>query len=154
MLTDIQGIEDFFGDMDFKVAGTEKGITSIQVDTKIAGLSKTIIRDAIEGARKARLMIIDKITECIPGPKEEVSEYAPKTSTLKIDPEKIRDVIGAGGKVINKIIADTGVKIDIKEDGLVYVSSEDSKGVKEAIRIIEGLTKEVKVGRNISRKSN
>ncbi|WP_055070956.1 polyribonucleotide nucleotidyltransferase [Clostridium massiliamazoniense] len=146
VLTDIQGIEDFFGDMDFKVAGTEKGITSIQVDTKIAGLSKTIIRDAIEGARKARLMIIDKITECIPAAKEEVSKYAPKTSTLKIDPEKIRDVIGAGGKVINKIIADTGVKIDIKEDGLVYVSSEDSQGVKEAIRIIEGLTKEVKVG--------
>lgn len=146
VLTDIQGIEDFFGDMDFKVAGTVKGITSIQVDTKIAGLSKTIIRKAIDDARKARLMIIDKINECIPGPREEVSEFAPKTSTLQIDPEKIRDVIGTGGKVINKIIADTGVKIDIKEDGLVFVSSEDSKGVKEALRIIEGLTKEVKVG--------
>ena len=146
VLTDIQGIEDFFGDMDFKVAGTVKGITSIQVDTKIAGLSKTIIRKAIDDARKARLMIIDKINECIPGPREEVSEFAPKTSTLQINPEKIRDVIGTGGKVINKIIADTGVKIDIKEDGLVFVSSEDSKGVKEALRIIEGLTKEVKVG--------
>ena len=146
VLTDIQGIEDFFGDMDFKVAGTVKGITSIQVDTKIAGLSKTIIRKAIDDARKARLMIIDKINECIPGPREEVSEFAPKTSTLQIDPEKIRDVIGAGGKVINKIIADTGVKIDIKEDGLVFVSSEDSKGVKEALKIIEGLTKEVKAG--------
>lgn len=146
VLTDIQGIEDFFGDMDFKVAGTEKGITSIQVDTKIAGLSKTIIRDAIVGARKARMLIIDKINECIPAPKEDVSVYAPKTSTLRINPDKIRDVIGAGGKVINKIIAETGVKIDIKEDGLVYVSSENSAGVKEAMKIIEGLTKEVKVG--------
>ncbi|MGL5615721.1 MAG: polyribonucleotide nucleotidyltransferase [Sarcina sp.] len=146
VLTDIQGIEDFFGDMDFKVAGTEKGITSIQVDTKIHGLSKTIIRDAITGARVARMQIIEKINECIPSSREEVSKFAPKTSTLKIHPDKIRDVIGAGGKVINKIIADTGVKIDIKEDGLVYVSSEDLAGVKAAIKIIEGLTKEVKVG--------
>ncbi|SHK33893.1 polyribonucleotide nucleotidyltransferase [Clostridium cavendishii DSM 21758] len=146
VLTDIQGIEDFFGDMDFKVAGTVEGITSIQVDTKLTGLSKNVIRNAIIDARKARLMILDKIHECIPGPREEVSEYAPKTSTLQIDPEKIRDVIGAGGKVINKIIADTGVKIDIKEDGKVFVSSSDSKGVKDAIKIIEGLTKEVKAG--------
>ncbi|MGL5634809.1 MAG: polyribonucleotide nucleotidyltransferase [Sarcina sp.] len=146
VITDIQGIEDFFGDMDFKVAGTEKGITSIQVDTKIKGLSETIIRDAITDARKARMHILDKINECIPAPREEVSDFAPKTSTLRIDPEKIRDVIGAGGKVINKIIADTGVKIDIKEDGLVFVSSEDSAGVKEAIKIIEGLTKELKPG--------
>lgn len=146
VLTDIQGIEDFFGDMDFKVAGTEEGITSIQVDTKIKGLSEKVIHDAIYGARKARLMILDKIKECIPAPREEVSKYAPKTSTLQIDPEKIRDVIGAGGKVINKIIADTGVKIDIKEDGLVYVSSAESEGVKEAVKIIEGLTKEVKAG--------
>lgn len=146
VLTDIQGLEDFFGDMDFKVAGTVEGITSIQVDTKIAGLSEKVIHDAIYGARKARLMILDKINECIPQAREEVSKYAPKTSTLQIDPEKIRDVIGAGGKVINKIIADTGVKIDIKEDGLVYVSSPESEGVKEAIKIIEGLTKEVKTG--------
>ncbi|MGL4991090.1 MAG: polyribonucleotide nucleotidyltransferase [Sarcina sp.] len=146
VITDIQGIEDFFGDMDFKVAGTEKGITSIQVDTKIKGLSETIIRDAIVDARKARMHILEKIKDCIPESREEVSEYAPKTSTLRIHPDKIRDVIGAGGKVINKIIADTGVKIDIKEDGLVFVSSENSAGVKEAIKIIEGLTKEVKVG--------
>ncbi|SHE63549.1 polyribonucleotide nucleotidyltransferase [Clostridium fallax] len=146
VLTDIQGIEDFFGDMDFKVAGTEKGITSIQVDTKIAGLSDNCIRNAIHGARKARLFILEKIKECIPAPREEVSLYAPKTSTLQIDPEKIRDVIGAGGKVINKIIADTGVKIDIKDDGKIFVSSPDHEGVNEAIKIIEGLTKEVKVG--------
>ena len=146
VLTDIQGIEDFFGDMDFKVAGTEKGITSIQVDTKIAGLSDNCIRNAIHGARKARLFILEKIKECIPAPREEVSLYAPKTSTLQIDPEKIRDVIGAGGKVINKIIADTGVKIDIKDDGKIFVSSPDHEGVNEALKIIEGLTKEVKVG--------
>lgn len=146
VLTDIQGIEDFFGDMDFKVAGTEKGITSIQVDTKIHGLSKSIIKNAISGAKEARLMILDKIKECIPSPREEVSTYAPKTATLQIDPEKIRDVIGAGGKVINKIISDTGVKIDIKEDGKVFVSSTEMVGVKEAIKIIEGLTKEVKAG--------
>ena len=146
VLTDIQGIEDFFGDMDFKVAGTTEGITSIQVDTKIKGLSFNVIEKAIKNARKARLHILDKINECIPAPKSEVSKFAPKTSTISIDPEKIRDVIGAGGKVINKIIADTGVKIDIKEDGTVFVSSPDHDGVNEAIRIIEGLTKEVQAG--------
>ena len=140
--SDIQGIEDFFGDMDFKVAGTTEGITSIQVDTKIKGLSFNVIETAIKNARKARLHILDKINECIPEPKKEVSKFAPKTSTISIDPEKIRDVIGAGGKVINKIIADTGVKIDIKEDGTVFVSSTDHDGVNEAIRIIESLTKE------------
>ena len=146
VLTDIQGIEDFFADMDFKVAGTVEGITSIQVDTKIKGLSFKVIEDAIMGARKARLHILDKISECIPGPRGEVSTYAPKTSIISIDPEKIRDVIGAGGKVINKIIEETGVKIDIKEDGTVFVSSADHDGVNKAISIIEGLTKEVKVG--------
>lgn len=146
MLTDIQGLEDFFGDMDFKVAGTTEGITSIQVDTKIKGLSFDVISKAITDARKARVYILDKIEECIPESRKEVSKFAPKTCTISIDPEKIRDVIGAGGKVINKIIADTGVKIDIKEDGTVFVSSPDHEGVNEAIRIIEGLTKEVQVG--------
>ena len=146
VITDIQGIEDFFGDMDFKVAGTTEGITSIQVDTKIKGLSFSIIENAIRDARKARVMIIDKINKCIPQYRNEVSEFAPKTSIIQIDPEKIREVIGAGGKVINKIIADTGVKIDIKEDGTVFVSSPNHEGVNEAIKIIEGLTKDVKVG--------
>ena len=146
VITDIQGIEDFFGDMDFKVAGTVEGITSIQVDTKIKGMSFSIIENAIRGARKARVMILGKIADCIPEARKDVSIYAPKTSVINIDPEKIRDVIGAGGKVINKIIADTGVKIDIKEDGTVFVSSEDHEGVKNAIKIIEGLTKEVKAG--------
>lgn len=146
VLTDIQGLEDFFADMDFKVAGTTEGITSIQVDTKIKGLSFKVIEDAITGARKARLHILEKIDECIAAPRKEVSTYAPKTLTISIDPEKIRDVIGAGGKVINKIIEETGVKIDIKEDGTVFVSSPDHEGVDKAISIIEGLTKEVKVG--------
>jgi len=146
VLTDIQGIEDFFADMDFKVAGTTEGITSIQVDTKIKGLSFKVITDAIMGAKKARLHILDKIEECIKAPREEVSIFAPKTSVMTINPDKIRDVIGAGGKVINKIIDETGVKIDINEDGTVFVSSQDHDGVNKAIAIIEGLTKEVKAG--------
>ena len=146
VITDIQGIEDFFGDMDFKVAGTTEGITSIQVDTKLQGFSFNVVENAIKDARKARLFILDKINECIGSPREEVSLYAPKTSIIQIDPEKIRDVIGTGGKVINKIIADTGVKIDIKEDGTVFVSSPDHDGVNAALKIIEGITKEVQVG--------
>ena len=147
VITDIQGIEDFFGDMDFKVAGTEKGITSIQFDTKIAGLSDNCVKDALEGAKKARLHILGKIKECIPEPRKELSKYAPRTEIICIDPEKIRDVIGAGGKVINKIIADTNVKIEIKEDGKVFVTSNNEpEGVKKAISIIEGLTKEVVQG--------
>ena len=132
--------------MDFKVAGTEVGITSIQVDTKLKGLSFNVVKTAIKNARKARMVILEKINESIDAPREDVSKYAPKTSIMKINPDKIRDVIGAGGKVINKIIEDTGVKIDIKEDGTVFVSSVDHEGVAKAIKIIEGLTKEVEVG--------
>ncbi|EKN41661.1 polynucleotide phosphorylase/polyadenylase [Clostridium botulinum CFSAN001627] len=147
VITDIQGIEDFFGDMDFKVAGTEKGITSIQFDTKIKGLSNNCVKDALEGAKKARLHILGKIKECIPEPRKELSKYAPRTEIICIDPEKIRDVIGAGGKIINKIIADTNVKIEIKEDGKIFVTSNNEpEGVKKAISIIEGLTKEVVQG--------
>ena len=113
---------------------------------KKMGISFKVIEDAIRGARKARLHILDKISECIPDARKEVSEFAPKTSIISIDPEKIRDVIGAGGKVINKIIEETGVKIDIKEDGTVFVSSPDHEGVKKALSIIDGLTKEVKAG--------
>ncbi|MBC2578907.1 polyribonucleotide nucleotidyltransferase [Clostridium sp. DJ247] len=146
ILTDIQGIEDFFGDMDFKVAGTEVGITAIQFDTKIAGLSNQCIKDTLEQARKGRLFILSKMNECISEPREELSKYAPKTYTMSIDPDKIRDVIGAGGKVINKIIAETGVKIDIKEDGKIFVMSDDSVCAKRALKIIDDLTREVKVG--------
>ncbi len=108
--------------------------------------SFNVVENANKDARKARLFILDKINECIESPREEVSSYAPKTSIIQIDPEKIRDVIGTGGKVINKIIADTGVKIDIKEDGTVFVSSPDHDGVNAALKIIEGITKEVQVG--------
>ncbi|WP_294156374.1 polyribonucleotide nucleotidyltransferase [uncultured Clostridium sp.] len=146
VITDIQGIEDFFGDMDFKVAGTTEGITSIQVDTKLQGFSFNVVENAIRDARKARLTILDKINECMPEPRKDVSLYAPKTEVMSINPDKIRDVIGAGGKVINKIIADTGVKIDIKEDGTVFISSNDHDGVNAAKKIIEGLTKEVVSG--------
>ncbi|WP_026882285.1 polyribonucleotide nucleotidyltransferase [Clostridium akagii] len=146
ILTDIQGLEDSCGDMDFKVGGTVVGITSIQVDTKIHGLSKECIKTAIYGARKARLHIIDKINECIPAPKQEMSEYAPRAYTMNIDPEKIRTVIGSGGKTINKIIAETGVKIDIKEDGKVFIMSNDNANAQKALKIIADLTRDVKPG--------
>lgn len=146
VITDIQGIEDFFGDMDFKVAGTEKGITAIQFDTKIHGLSNNCIMNTLKGAKEARLFILEKIQNCIPEPRKELSPYAPRVYTMSIDPEKIRDVIGTGGKTINKIIADTGVKIDIKEDGKVFVMSNDSVGAQRAVKIIEDLTKDVEVG--------
>ncbi|CAB1243855.1 polynucleotide phosphorylase (PNPase) [Clostridiaceae bacterium BL-3] len=146
ILTDIQGLEDFFGDMDFKVGGTEKGITAIQFDTKIHGLSNNCIKETLNRARTARLFILEKIHECIPAPRAELSKYAPKTFTMSIDPEKIRDVIGSGGKVINKIIAETGVKIDIKEDGKIFVMSDDTASAKKALKIIDDLTKEVVVG--------
>ena len=146
VLTDIQGIEDFFGDMDFKVAGTAEGITAIQVDTKIHGLSKNCIKITLEKAKKARLFILEKIKNCIPEARKELSPYAPRVYKMSIDPEKIRDVIGAGGKTINKIIAETGVKIDIKEDGKIYIMSNDSVGANRALKIIDDLTKDVEVG--------
>jgi polyribonucleotide nucleotidyltransferase len=146
VVTDIQGIEDFFGDMDFKVAGTVKGITAIQVDTKLTGLSNHCIKQSIEDARKARLFILDKMNKCISEPREEMSPYAPRAYTMSIDPEKIRDVIGAGGKTINKIIAETGVKIDIKEDGKIFVMSNDGPSAQRALKIIDDLTREIKVG--------
>ncbi|WP_411682961.1 polyribonucleotide nucleotidyltransferase [Clostridium thailandense] len=146
VITDIQGIEDFFGDMDFKVAGTEVGITAIQFDTKIHGLSNKCIRETLDKAREARIFILGKMNECISAPREEISKYAPKTYTMNIDPDKIRDVIGPGGKVINKIIAETGVKIDIKEDGKIFVMCDDSVCAKRALKIIDDLTRDVKVG--------
>ena len=146
VLTDIQGIEDFFGDMDFKVAGTEKGITSIQVDTKIKGLSNYCIRTSIENARKARLYILDKIKECIPEVRQELSPYAPRLYAINVNPDKIRDIIGPGGKTIKKIIAETGVKIDTNDDGKVVIMSNDSVGANMALKMIKELTKEVEVG--------
>ena len=146
VLTDIQGIEDFFGDMDFKVAGTEKGITAIQVDTKIEGLSNECIRKSIDNARDARLQILEVMNACIDKAREEVSVYAPKVFTMKINPSKIKDVIGAGGKTINKIIDETGVKIDIKEDGSVFVTAEDHASGKKALEMIDGYSREIKEG--------
>lgn len=146
ILTDIQGIEDFFGDMDFKVAGTEKGITAIQVDTKIKGLPNDVIVRAVNQARVARMKILDVMLERIPEPNKELSKYAPRILTLSIDPDKIRDVIGPGGKTINKIIAETGVKIDIEDDGRIFICANTSEDGKRAQKIIENLTKEVEVG--------
>lgn len=146
ILTDIQGMEDFLGDMDFKVAGSDSGITAIQMDIKIAGIDKDILKAALEQARKGRLFILDKMNSVIDEPREELSPYAPKIITTRIDPDKIRDVIGPGGKTINKIIAETGVKIDIEDDGKVYISAVDLKNGQKALKIIEGLTKDVTEG--------
>ena len=147
MLTDIQGLEDFFGDMDFKVGGTKNGITAIQVDIKVDGLSYKIIEEAFSRTRKARQYILDEVMlKQIAEPRKEVSKYAPKILTMKIDPEKIKDVIGTGGKVINKIIEETGVKIDISEEGNVVVYSIDKEAAQKALDIIEKIVREIEVG--------
>ena len=147
VLTDIQGLEDFFGDMDFKVAGTHKGITAIQMDIKIHGLTRPIIEEAIAKTRKARCYIIDEILlKAIPAPREELSAYAPKAETMKIDVDKIREVIGQGGKVIQKIVAETGAKIDIEEDGTIHIFAVDQESGKAAKDAIEAIVKEPEVG--------
>ncbi len=147
MLTDIQGIEDFFGDMDFKVGGTEKGITAIQVDIKVDGLSYDIIKEAFERTRAARKHILEDIMDpVIAEPRKEISKYAPKIVNTKIKVEKIKDVIGKGGETINKIIDATGVKIDIKDDGLVFIYSENSEKANQALEMIEDIVREVEVG--------
>ena len=146
MVTDIQGIEDFFGDMDFKVAGTKKGITAIQVDIKVDGLTYEIIEEAFKRTHKARNYILDEVMlKVIDRPRPNVSKYAPKIEIIKINPDKIRDVIGSGGKTINKIIEETGVKIDIEDDGTVYVSGVDQEKLDKAISIIESLTRDVEL---------
>ena len=146
MLTDIQGLEDFFGDMDFKVAGTKKGITAIQVDIKVEGLSYEIIEEAFARTHKARNYILDEIMlKQIDKPRKEVSKYAPKIINLKINPDKIKDVIGTGGKVINKIIEETGVKMDIEEDGSVYIYATNSESGNRAKEIVENIVREIEV---------
>jgi polyribonucleotide nucleotidyltransferase len=147
ILTDIQGLEDALGEMDFKVAGTKKGITAIQMDIKVQGITIDIMREAMTSAKKSRFFIIDKLIETIAEPRRELSNFAPRMIIVKIDPAKIKDVIGPGGKVINKIIADTGVtKIDIEDDGSVYITSADGESGDKARTIVENLTKEIKVG--------
>lgn len=146
VLSDIQGMEDALGDMDFKVAGTEKGITALQMDIKIDGLSREILEESLAQAKIGRLHIIDSMLKTINEPKKELSEYAPKILTMSINPDKIRDVIGPSGKQINQIIDETGVKIDIEQDGSVFISSTDSAMNEKAKQIIEDLVREVKVG--------
>lgn len=146
ILSDIQGLEDANGDMDFKVAGTSKGITAIQMDIKIPGINRDILRDALEQARKGRLFILDKILSVISEPRPELSPYAPRIISMVIDPEKIRDVIGPGGKTIKKIIDETGAKIDIEDDGHVFIAAVNTEAGEKAKQMIEKLTKEVEVG--------
>ena len=146
VLTDIQGLEDFLGDMDFKVAGSMNGITAIQMDIKIAGIDRTILETALAQALKGRLFILEKMLSCIGEPRKELSKYAPKIVRFTINPEKIREVIGPGGKMINKIIAETGVKIDIEDDGRVFISTPDAEAADKARRIIEGIAKDIEVG--------
>ena len=146
ILTDIQGLEDFLGDMDFKVAGTTEGITAIQMDIKIKGIDEPILRQALRQAHDARMFILGKMLECLPAPRDHMSKYAPKITRFTINPEKIREVIGPGGKMINKIIAETGVKIDIEDDGRVYISTPDEEASARARSMIEGIAKDPQVG--------
>lgn len=146
VLTDLQDLEDSKGGMDFKVTGTKEGITAIQLDTKTHGLVNEIIEQTLTQAKDARLHILDQMMKVIEKPREEMSEYAPRVETMTINPDKIRDVIGPGGKMINKIIDETGVEIDIEQDGTVFISSADAEGMKAAKEWIEKLTKEVEPG--------
>ncbi|WP_087062788.1 polyribonucleotide nucleotidyltransferase [Enterococcus faecium] len=146
ILTDIQGLEDHLGDMDFKVAGTKDGITALQMDIKIQGITEQILTEALTQAKQARMEILEELTSTIAAPREELSQYAPKIEMIQIEPAKIKDVIGKGGDTINGIIDETGVKIDIDQDGKVSIASADVEMIKKAIKIIEDLTKEVKVG--------
>ncbi|SCG83397.1 polyribonucleotide nucleotidyltransferase [Proteiniborus sp. DW1] len=147
ILTDIQGMEDFLGDMDFKVAGTKKGITAIQMDIKIAGIDREILKNALEKARIGRLFILDKMSEVISQPRKELSPYAPRILTMSVNPDKIRDIIGPGGKVINKIIDETGVKIDIEDDGKVIIAAENVEFGKKAMKMIEKIVEEIEIGK-------
>ncbi len=147
ILTDIQGMEDFLGDMDFKVAGTEKGITAIQMDIKIAGIDREILKNALEKARKGRLFILDKMNEVISEPRKELSPYAPRILTMNVNPDKIRDIIGPGGKIINKIIDETKVKIDIEDDGKIVIAADNIEFGRKAMSMIEKIVEEIEVGK-------
>ncbi len=147
VLSDIQGLEDFLGDMDFKVTGTEKGVTAIQMDIKIHGLDKEILHTALLQAREGRLFIMQKLLDTISEPRKELSKYAPKIISFMIDPDKIKDVIGSGGKTINKIIDQTGVKIDIEDDGQVFISCEDIERAEKAKAIILAIVEDLEVGK-------
>jgi polyribonucleotide nucleotidyltransferase len=147
ILTDIQGMEDHLGDMDFKVAGTAEGITALQMDIKVKGVTHEILREALEQARAARLFILDKMLQAIDKPRPDLSPYAPRIIMIKIDPEKIGTVIGPGGKMIRSIIEQTGVKIDVEDDGSVFIAGTDGEGSKKAVELIRGLTEEAEIGK-------
>ena len=157
VLTDIQGMEDHLGDMDFKVAGSRNGITALQMDIKITGINKEILKEALEQAKKARLQILDVIEAQIPEPRKEVSKYAPKTCIFTIKPEKIKDVIGRGGETITKIIQecsnvvsvndDRAVKVDLEDDGRVMIYHTDQEVIDKTRKMIEDLTREVEIGK-------
>ena len=146
ILTDIQGMEDALGDMDFKVAGTSEGVTAIQMDIKVAGIDREILSSALQQAKRGRAFILGKMLECIDKPADDLSPYAPRVETIKIKTDKIREVIGTGGKVVKKIIDETGVQIDIHEDGNIFISSVDADGMKRAKQMIEDIVREVEVG--------
>lgn len=152
VLSDIQGLEDFLGDMDFKVTGTTRGITAIQMDIKIKGIDKAILTTALEQARQGRLYILDKMLAVLPEPRKELSKYAPKIISFSINPDSIKDVIGSGGKTINKIIEETGVKIDITDDGKVFIATPDSEMAEKAKRIILNIAEDLEVGKIYSGK--
>jgi polyribonucleotide nucleotidyltransferase len=147
ILSDILGLEDHLGDMDFKVTGTRKGVTALQMDIKIAGITPEIMKKALDQARAGRLHILDKMLATIAEPRKELSSYAPRIVTMKVKPEKVREVIGPGGKVIRGIIEKTGVKIDIEDDGTIAIASTDEEAAKKAIAMINQITEEVEVGR-------
>jgi polyribonucleotide nucleotidyltransferase len=147
ILSDIADAEDFAGDMDFKVAGTEKGITALQMDMKVHGLDVSMLKKAIDQGKEGRAFILKSMLSTLPEPRKDLSPYAPRVVTIQINPEKIRDVIGKGGETINKIIAETGVEIDIKDDGTVFISSPDKKSIDAGIEYIRSLTVEPEVGK-------
>ena len=146
ILTDIQGMEDALGDMDFKVAGTSEGVTAIQMDIKVAGISREILAAALQQANRGRAFILGKMLECIDKPADDLSPYAPRVETIKIKTDKIREVIGTGGKVVKKIIDETGVQIDIHEDGNIFISSVDADGMRRARQMIENIVREIQAG--------
>ena len=147
VLTDIQGLEDHYGDMDFKVAGTKDGITAMQMDVKIDGLTPAMLQVAIAQAKEGRLFIMDKMLATLPAPRAEMSPYAPRIITLHINPEKIRDVIGPGGKMINQIIDETGVSIDIEDDGSIKIFGESKEAAEDARQRVLGITAEAEIGK-------
>ncbi|MGC9373312.1 MAG: S1 RNA-binding domain-containing protein, partial [Thermovirgaceae bacterium] len=146
VLSDIQGLEDHYGDMDFKVTGTRDGVTALQMDNKAGGITREILNKALAQARDGRLFILGKMDEAITAPREEISSYAPRIYTVNIDKDKIRDIIGPGGKTIRNIVAQTGVKVDVEDDGRVFVASSSREAAEKALAIIEDLVREVEAG--------